>query len=320
MDAGELLAVAGRVVDWHGCLILLLLGLGWALAARTKTKEVERLRQGRPCSHYSSSSSRTSGGRTGKARAGGRAVEGEAASEEAATKRRPSVFILVPAKGVKEHSVRNWKTFAACARDYGGDCEIAFCVEDESDDAYRAVKGDLLVSFPEIVRYVILCGRAKTCSQKLHNIVTGINALKSGKGEFVFGLVRFVSLHWFRPRLPKTHTETRFTRLALVGSGVDWEYVMFLDDDIRLHSKLLDNLAETLSVNKEAFMCTAYPFDVPCSDAESLSVLSFCVAAYHLRLIIAFSLGYATTFVWGGCMMYRKEDLVHDAYGLVSSW
>ena len=113
-------------------LILLLLGLGWALAARTKTKEVERLRQGRPCSHYSSSSSRTSGGRTGKARAEGRAVEGEAASEEAATERRPSVFILVPAKGVKEHSVRNWKTFAACARDYGGDCEIAFCVEDES--------------------------------------------------------------------------------------------------------------------------------------------------------------------------------------------
>ena len=51
-----------------------------------------------------------------------------------------------------------------------------------------------------------------------------------------------------------------------------------------------------------------------------LGFIPYCVAAYHLRLIIAFSLGHTTTFVWGGCMLFRTQDLVEDAHALVSSW
>ena len=52
-----------------------------------------------------------------------------------------------------------------------------------------------------------------------------------------------------------------------------------------------------------------------------LGLAPFCVAAYHLRLIIAFSLGVTSKFVWGGCMLYRTEDLAPtDRYGLVAAW
>ena len=200
--------------------------------------------------------------------------------------------MIVPAKGVKQHSVRNWRTFVQAAQAYEGECEILFCVEDKNDPAFRAVKEELPENRRQEAEYatqvgVKVCSRARTCSQKLHNIISGIDGLRvAGKAEGN-------------------------------SSSVDWDYVLFLDDDVKMHDRLLDNLVDTLEQNEEAFMCTAYPFDVPALES---GLVSYCVAAYHLRLIIAFSLGYTTTFVWGGCMLYRKRDLIQDAHKLVSSW
>ena len=174
----------------------------------------------------------------------------------------PSVCVIVPAKGVKDGSVRNWLSFREACAAYPGECRLFFCVESESDPACEAVRRCLSQDDAEVV----VCGKATCCSQKLHNIVGGISRLR--------------------------------------GCDSDAKYALFLDDDVCLHGELIGNFVETLEHNDGAFMCTAYPFDVP---AEKSGFVTRCVAAYHLRLIIAFSVSAQTNFVWGGCMMYRSR-------------
>ncbi|UPR04637.1 hypothetical protein HOP50_17g79810 [Chloropicon primus] len=266
------------IVDWHGSVILLTLSTGWLVSARLKRRETRRILLGKPCS-YEEGSSQERRQRQHK-RVGHRGTgRREEDLDGAEPRERSSVFAFVPAKGLKEGSVRNWLSFVEGGRDYQGRFGMCFCIESEEDVACAAVRESVSD------HGVVICGRAATCSQKLHNIVSGIKALKEGK----------------------------------IGSGRKWDYVLFLDDDIKIHDKLIDNLVDTMEANrgKDCFMCTAYPFDVP---ALGACFLSYCVAAYHMRLIIAFSIAFKTTFVWGGCMMYRTQDLLKDAYGLVSSW
>lgn len=61
------------------------------------------------------------------------------------------------------------------------------------------------------------------------------------------------------------------------------------------------------------FGALGYPFDIPPLGAD---LLTYCVLVYHLPLLIAFSLQQHTKFVWGGCMLFRLQNLVHDKYGL----
>ena len=277
----EWLYLLSCVVDWHGCLILFLLACGWLVATYNKQREVKRLRNGLPCSYMNQKQPTIH-------------ANGDIGGEEREAP-RPSVFIVVPTKGVKQHSLRNWRTFIQAAQAYKGTCEVLFCVESKDDPAVKAVQEQLLQDdcltscSGEIPVGVKVCERAKTCSQKLHNIISGIDYVSK-----------------------QTASGTSS------GTGrADWDYMLFLDDDIKIHQYLFDNLVDTLEQNIKAFMCTAYPFDVP--ELES-GFVPYCVAAYHLRLIIAFSLGYTTTFVWGGCMLFRTEDLIQDAHNLVSSW
>lgn len=57
-----------------------------------------------------------------------------------------------------------------------------------------------------------------------------------------------------------------------------------------------------------------YPFDVPPPGA---GLLTYAVLSYHLPLVIAFSLRQRTSFVWGGCMLFRTADLRADSQGLL---
>ena len=59
---------------------------------------------------------------------------------------------------------------------------------------------------------------------------------------------------------------------------------------------------------------TGYPFDVPC---EGAGVLSYCALSYHLPLIVPFSIKQRTQFVWGGCMLFRAEEMRGDARGIL---
>ena len=61
-------------------------------------------------------------------------------------------------------------------------------------------------------------------------------------------------------------------------------------------------------------MAAGYPFDVP---APGSSLLTYCVLAYHLPLLVAFSTRQRIQFVWGGCMVLPLGPLRDDRYGIV---
>ncbi len=94
------------------------------------------------------------------------------------------------------------------------------------------------------------------------------------------------------------------------------KYVLFLDDDVRAHPQLINHLQAALEDDPKVFMATGYPLDlVP----PGSNLWAHAAAAFHLVLVPAMSHG-RTFFAWGGCMMFRQDDLVRDAYGLVSAW
>lgn len=92
------------------------------------------------------------------------------------------------------------------------------------------------------------------------------------------------------------------------------KYALCLDDDVAPHADLLADLVATLEADPDAFMATGYPFDVPDPGAR---LGAYCILAYHLPLIIAFSLGLRTRNVWGGCMLLRTTALQRDEHGLL---
>ncbi|CAD7697953.1 unnamed protein product [Ostreobium quekettii] len=104
---------------------------------------------------------------------------------------------------------------------------------------------------------------------------------------------------------------------GLCRSARDSKYVLFLDDDVQLHPRSIQLLAEVLELDSSKFMATGFPFDIPPVDS-GLPV--YCIMAFHMPLLIAFSVCQETKFVWGGCMMIRREALDTDAYGILEAW
>jgi cellulose synthase/poly-beta-1,6-N-acetylglucosamine synthase-like glycosyltransferase len=94
------------------------------------------------------------------------------------------------------------------------------------------------------------------------------------------------------------------------------KYVLFLDDDVRAHPQLIGHLQAALEDDPKVFLVTGYPLDLMPSGGN---LWAHAVAAFHLVLVPAMSHG-RTFFAWGGCMMFRRDDLARDAYGLVSAW
>jgi len=96
-------------------------------------------------------------------------------------------------------------------------------------------------------------------------------------------------------------------------------YVLCLDDDIQLPPKTLSMLIADMERAPELRLATGYPFDVP-PPGNPASLFSYAALAYHLPLLIAFSLKERTHFVWGGCMLFRGEDLRGDKLGIMAAW
>ena len=94
-------------------------------------------------------------------------------------------------------------------------------------------------------------------------------------------------------------------------------YILCFDDDVHLHPGLLSSLVHHMQSAPELRVATGYPFDIP---AEHAGLLSYAALAYHLPLVIAFSLRERTHFVWGGCMLFRGDDMRSDVLGFLKSW
>ncbi|OAY74246.1 hypothetical protein ACMD2_17506 [Ananas comosus] len=93
----------------------------------------------------------------------------------------------------------------------------------------------------------------------------------------------------------------------------DSKYVLFLDDDVRLHPGSIGALTAEMEKNPEIFIQTGYPLDLP-----SGSLGSYCIYEYHMPCSMGFATGGKTFFLWGGCMMMHAEDFRKDLYGIVS--
>ncbi|XP_072992451.1 uncharacterized protein [Typha latifolia] len=93
----------------------------------------------------------------------------------------------------------------------------------------------------------------------------------------------------------------------------DSKYVLFLDDDVRLHPGSIGALTAEMEKNPEIFIQTGYPLDLP-----SGSLGSYCIYEYHMPCSMGFATGGKTFFLWGGCMMMHAEDFRMDLYGIVS--
>ncbi|MED6194963.1 hypothetical protein PIB30_033576 [Stylosanthes scabra] len=94
----------------------------------------------------------------------------------------------------------------------------------------------------------------------------------------------------------------------------DSKYVLFLDDDVRLHPGTIGALTYEMEKNPEIFIQTGYPLDLP-----SGSLGSYCIYEYHMPCSMGFATGGKTFFLWGGCMMMHAVDFRKDNYGVVSS-
>ncbi|XP_074269144.1 uncharacterized protein LOC141592402 isoform X2 [Silene latifolia] len=93
----------------------------------------------------------------------------------------------------------------------------------------------------------------------------------------------------------------------------DSKYILFLDDDVRLHPGTIGALTAEMEKNPEIFIQTGYPLDLP-----SGSLGSYCIYEYHMPCSMGFATGGKTFFLWGGCMMMHADDFRNDNYGVVS--
>eukprot|EP00250_Pteridium_aquilinum_P006173 c16146_g1_i1 orf=125-1678(+) len=240
-------------IQLQGCVICLFLALGWVLAAAVRNKELRRIKEGEQSDNSFSF-----------------LYPDINDLEHSVQERLPRVSVVMPVKGVSEHSIRNWKSQVISL--YGGCLEFFFVVESKDDQAYGVVSDLLLDLQGQVDAKVIIADLSTTCSQKIHNQLAGISAM---------------------------HEETK--------------YVLFLDDDVRLHPGTIGALVACMEENPKIFVLTGYPFDIP-----SGSLGSYCMFEYHMPCSMGFATGGQTFFLWGGCMMMHADDFRKDRYGMVT--
>ena len=107
---------------------------------------------------------------------------------------------------------------------------------------------------------------------------------------------------------------------GLEGSDEDSTYVLFLDDDVRLHRNTVGSLVSSMEANQpKMFLTNGFPFDLP--PKHGVNFPSYMTMAFHMVLLIAFSHpGEWTKNVWGGCMMVRRSSFVNDEHGCRSKY
>ncbi|WOL16116.1 hypothetical protein Cni_G24898 [Canna indica] len=240
-------------VSDQGCIICLLLAIGWSFAAYIRNRVIRKMKLQIAKGNYFAF-----------------ICEDINDLESSAQENLPRVTVIMPLKGFGEHNLQNWRTQITSL--YGGPLEFLFVVDSTDDPAYHAVS--LLISeFQDNVdAKIIVAGLSTTCSQKIHNQLFGVE---------------------------KMHKDSK--------------YVLFLDDDVRLHPGSIGTLTAEMEKNPKIFIQTGYPLDLP-----SGSLGSYCIYEYHMPCSMGFATGGQTFFLWGGCMMMHAEDFRRDLYGVVS--
>ncbi|KAF7813880.1 Glyco_transf_21 domain-containing protein [Senna tora] len=240
-------------IQIQGCVICLLLAIGWALAASIRNREINRIKD-----------------KMRKGNSFAFLYQDINELEHSNQVNLPRVTVIMPLKGFGEHNLHNWRSQITSL--YGGPLEFLFVVEGTDDPAYHAISRLLSEFEDQVDARVIVADLATTCSQKIHNQLVGVQNM---------------------------HKESK--------------YVLFLDDDVRLHPGTIGALTKEMEKNPEIFIQTGYPLDLP-----SGSLGSYCIYEYHMPCSMGFATGGQTYFLWGGCMMMHADDFRKDRHGVVS--
>ena len=189
MQAGVLLCGRGAALVYlQGAVIGALLAVGWAWAGYVRLCELRRQRL-LELQYAAADVRQPSTGSIPGARAlgalgwpGGGEVAGGGDEERAGSPRPspgkgwPGVSVVLPVKGCRAHSGRNWRS--QLGQHYAGPLEFIFVVDDAADPAVAAVQGLLHPAghgpgFDASAR-VITAPHATRCSQKIVNLQVGL--------------------------------------------------------------------------------------------------------------------------------------------------
>ncbi|XP_050369140.1 uncharacterized protein LOC126787269 [Argentina anserina] len=159
----------------QGCLICLILALGWVCAAYVRNREIKRMKD---------------------SMRGGNSFaflcQDIMELEHSNQVNLPRVSVVMPLKGFGEHNLHNWRSQITSL--YGGPLEFLFVVESTEDPAYRAVSMLTSELKDEVDAKIIVAGLSTTCSQKIHNQLVGVDKMHKDS-KYVFFLDDDVRLH-----------------------------------------------------------------------------------------------------------------------------
>ncbi|KAG2323562.1 hypothetical protein Bca4012_059040 [Brassica carinata] len=162
-------------VQIQGCVICLLLALGWLMAAYVRNREIKRIK-----------SSMKAGNSLAFL------YQDINELEHSRQAKLPRVSVVMPLKGFGEHNLHNWRSQITSL--YGGPLEFLFVLESTEDPAYHAVSRLLSTHQDHVEAKVVIAGLATTCSQKIHNQLIGVEKMHKDT-KYVLFLDDDVSLH-----------------------------------------------------------------------------------------------------------------------------
>jgi hypothetical protein len=100
----------------------------------------------------------------------------------------------------------------------------------------------------------------------------------------------------------------------------DADYVLFLDDDAQMSSAILSDLVHALETDPEVLIASGWPNDFIPPDMPSTPTLaSFMLLAYRILSHLSMGTLYPTV-LWGGCLLWRRSELMDPGIGVLDAW
>lgn len=218
----------------------------------------------------------------------------------------PSVTVILPVHGLHSYSVENFQSLLRSR--YPGRLEAIF-VSAHAEDAGLLTAGALRerATAGNIKIRLLQANRSKSCSQKLHNMM---EALKHAEGELLFFLDDDVCIQTHAiERLVEFMCHTGPRSKGFAANPVLTSTATHAQDVVKYNNR-----------HDRVVMATGYPLDIP---AKGANLAAYCKMGWHMPLLVGFSIGKYAPFVWGGCMMIWRNDLVGEKSrlgGLYRAW
>ncbi|KAL0245115.1 hypothetical protein GEMRC1_009195 [Eukaryota sp. GEM-RC1] len=102
---------------------------------------------------------------------------------------------------------------------------------------------------------------------------------------------------------------------GIAACSPDSSFVLFTDDDIRVHSGVYEQLVLSFQ-DPQVFAATGYCFEAPSNNAGFWGLL---LMHYRLLNLGSFT-GRRTRFMWGGFMMFELSSFRNNLYNILDLW